>query len=93
MLNINQLRIKEFCNERFIKIKKKSYMHKEVLFIADADGHYGYEQKGLLSALMLDDARKVFDAGLDSYHIKSQLKVVISCTLFLSYQPEQHISQ
>ena len=58
MLNINQLRIKEFCNERFIKIKKKSYMHK-VLFIADADGHYGYEQKGLLSALMLDDARKM----------------------------------
>ena len=47
----------------------------------------GYEQKGLFSALMLDDARKVFDAGLDSYHIKSQLKVVVSCTLFLSYQP------
>ena len=46
-------------------------MHK-VLFVADVDGHYGYEQKGLLSAWLLDDKRKVFDAGLDSYHIKSQ---------------------
>ena len=46
--------IKEFYNERFTKIKKKSYIHAQgVIIVADADGHYGYEQKGLLSAWLL----------------------------------------
>ena len=46
-------------------------MHK-VLFVTDADRQYGYEQKGLLSAWLLDDELKVSVAGLDYYNIKSQ---------------------
>ena len=69
------------------KIKKKSYIHAQgVIIVADADGHHGYEQKGMVAVptnvkcLTLVWITIILRASIKSCHILYPISI-------LSYQP------